>query len=273
MIGWCGGPRWYQESRFGKGLGLLPGIAKRWPLCLRPARRDYAQAGLKLLQPTASEFGCMSSKGERGFQRHNGLDPGYPQRGPYEASEGIYPGRGQGETGGGQDALRALRKWFSDKELPSNCLIGFIAFGIRYLSKELLGAHDGLHCCKNVIAGEGLRRPAFRGIQGETKQSRETATLARRSASACRHSSVANLFVFFAFNPCPGQGHRRSAQKCLDKSRKEFKAFFVNWRNENSWFGLIPTGLRVNFGVLEKTAYEVQEKTGLHSRKKTKGGL
>jgi len=32
-----------------------------------------------------------------------GLDPGYPQRGPYEASDGIYPGRGQGKTGDGQE--------------------------------------------------------------------------------------------------------------------------------------------------------------------------
>ncbi len=28
------------------------------------------------------------------------VDPGYPQRGPYEASEGIYPGRGQGKNSG-----------------------------------------------------------------------------------------------------------------------------------------------------------------------------
>ena len=28
-----------------------------------------------------------------------GVDPGYTQRGPYEALEGIYPGRGQGKTG------------------------------------------------------------------------------------------------------------------------------------------------------------------------------
>ncbi len=34
-----------------------------------------------------------------------GFDPEYPRRGPYEASEGIYPGRGQGKTGGGQGNL------------------------------------------------------------------------------------------------------------------------------------------------------------------------
>ena len=101
-----------------------------------------------------------------------------------------------------------------------------------------------------------------RGAICETRRSRDEQARQR-----------AELLVFFAFNHCSGQGHRRSAQKCLDKNRKEFKAFFVNWRNENSWFGLIPTGMRVNSGVLEKTAYEVQKKTGLHARKRTKGGL
>jgi hypothetical protein len=38
--------------------------------------------------PTASEFGCMSLVGESGC-------------GPYEPSEGAYPGRGQGQTVGG----------------------------------------------------------------------------------------------------------------------------------------------------------------------------
>ena len=34
-----------------------------------------------------------------------GLGPGYPQCGPYEASEGIYPGRGQGKTRSGQNSF------------------------------------------------------------------------------------------------------------------------------------------------------------------------
>ncbi len=34
-----------------------------------------------------------------------GVDPGYPQRGPHEASGEIYPGRGQGKTEGGQEEL------------------------------------------------------------------------------------------------------------------------------------------------------------------------
>ena len=37
----------------------------------------------------------MSSKGEVGFNVITGVDPGYPQRGPYETSEGTYPDRMQ----------------------------------------------------------------------------------------------------------------------------------------------------------------------------------
>ena len=44
----------------------------------------------------------MSLKGGGvGLNVMTGLDPDAPQRGPYEASEGIYPGRRQGKTGGG----------------------------------------------------------------------------------------------------------------------------------------------------------------------------
>jgi len=32
-----------------------------------------------------------------------GVDPGYLQCGPYEASKGIYSGRGQGKIGGGAE--------------------------------------------------------------------------------------------------------------------------------------------------------------------------
>jgi hypothetical protein len=45
--------------------------------------------------------------------------------------------------------LRAARRSFSDTELASNCLMTFIAFGVRYLRKKLLGAHDSLHCDSN----------------------------------------------------------------------------------------------------------------------------
>ncbi len=41
--------------------------------------------------------------GRVGFNVMGGLDPGYPQRGPYEASEEIYPDRGQGKTGVAKD--------------------------------------------------------------------------------------------------------------------------------------------------------------------------
>jgi len=41
----------------------------------------------------------MSLKGRVGFNVTMSLDPLYPQGGPYEASEGIYPGRRQGQTG------------------------------------------------------------------------------------------------------------------------------------------------------------------------------
>jgi hypothetical protein len=40
-----------------------------------------------------------------GIHVMTGFDPGYPQRGPAEASEGIYPGRGQGKTGGGTSLM------------------------------------------------------------------------------------------------------------------------------------------------------------------------
>jgi len=42
----------------------------------------------------------MSLRGGVGLHAIMGLDPDYLQRGPYEASEGIYPDRGRGKTGG-----------------------------------------------------------------------------------------------------------------------------------------------------------------------------
>jgi len=44
----------------------------------------------------------MSLKEKVTFNVHTGLDPVCRQRGPYEASEGIYPGRGQGKKLGAQ---------------------------------------------------------------------------------------------------------------------------------------------------------------------------
>ncbi len=49
-----------------------------------------------------------------------GLDPDYPQRGPYEASEGIYPGRGQGKTGGGQGSEVARHQVLSSPSRGKN---------------------------------------------------------------------------------------------------------------------------------------------------------
>jgi len=42
---------------------------------------------------------CISFKEKLGFQDHRGINPDCPQRGPYEASEGTYPGRGQEKLG------------------------------------------------------------------------------------------------------------------------------------------------------------------------------
>ncbi|HVP80350.1 MAG TPA: hypothetical protein VMV04_20905, partial [Thermodesulfobacteriota bacterium] len=42
--------------------------------------------------------------GRVGIHVMTGVDPGYPQRGPYEGSEGTSPGRTQGKTGGGRAA-------------------------------------------------------------------------------------------------------------------------------------------------------------------------
>ncbi len=138
MIRCGGGTRRYRESRLGKGLGLLPRSLKRWPPCLR--RSGFAQAGLKLLQPVPlcpaldvliardlcsgirSIFARDRGGSPKRLHRPNrfsvwlrelegggrvdlhvyGLDPGYPQRGPYEASEGIYPGRRRGKLGVGK---------------------------------------------------------------------------------------------------------------------------------------------------------------------------
>ncbi|HVP80927.1 MAG TPA: hypothetical protein VMV04_23815, partial [Thermodesulfobacteriota bacterium] len=44
--------------------------------------------------------------GRVGIHVMTGVDPGYPQRGPYEGSEGTSPGRTQGKTGGGQEKTK-----------------------------------------------------------------------------------------------------------------------------------------------------------------------
>jgi hypothetical protein len=64
----CGHSRCYGEPSpisgisFGLGLGLelLAETDSRWRPCLRPARRDYGQAGLKLFQPVPLHLGIDS---------------------------------------------------------------------------------------------------------------------------------------------------------------------------------------------------------------------
>ena len=122
MIRWCGGTRRYRESRLGKGLGLLPEIIEE-------------VAALKLLQPVplCPALNVLIAKdlcsGIRFiFARDRGgspkrldrpnrfrvwlreLEGGEPQRGPYEASEGIYPGRRRGKLGVGKIAIYPARK-------------------------------------------------------------------------------------------------------------------------------------------------------------------
>jgi hypothetical protein len=53
-----------------------------------------------------------SEGGRVGFNVMTGLDPGYPQCRPYQASEGTYPGRGQGELEEGKS------HGLVDKEFP-----------------------------------------------------------------------------------------------------------------------------------------------------------
>ncbi len=57
------------------------------------------------LQVLLNEF----EGGRVGFNVMTSLCPDYPQRGPYEASEGIYPGRGQGKAGGGDKLSEGLK--------------------------------------------------------------------------------------------------------------------------------------------------------------------
>jgi hypothetical protein len=48
----------------------------------------------RLHRPNLFGFGCIGLKEKQGFQDLAGFHPVCPQRGPYEASEGIYPGHG-----------------------------------------------------------------------------------------------------------------------------------------------------------------------------------
>ena len=64
--------------------------------------RDQGGSLKRLNRPNRFRVGYLGLKGRVGINLMPDFDPGYPQRGPYEASEGIYPGGGQGKTGGGQ---------------------------------------------------------------------------------------------------------------------------------------------------------------------------
>jgi hypothetical protein len=123
-IGGCGGPGRYQETKRGKGLALFPEIAEKGaalkllqpgPLC--PDRWESLDSGIgsflardrggslkRLHRPNGFSVWLPEFEGGGvGIHVRTGLDPGYPQRGLDEASEGIYPGRGQGKTGGWQE--------------------------------------------------------------------------------------------------------------------------------------------------------------------------
>jgi hypothetical protein len=52
--------------------------------------------------PTASQFGCMSLKGENGVQRHDDLDRFTLNAGLMKTSEEIFPSRGREKKGMGE---------------------------------------------------------------------------------------------------------------------------------------------------------------------------
>ena len=54
---------------------------------------------------------------------------------------------------------------------------------IEFVWNLILRTLDSLECERCVIASEAPRRPAFRGIQGEAKQSPEIATSSRQSGT------------------------------------------------------------------------------------------
>ena len=56
----------------------------------------------KLHRPNLLGFDYMGFKGKTGLKFLPGPNPVCPQRGPYEASEGIYPVMGNEKTGGGR---------------------------------------------------------------------------------------------------------------------------------------------------------------------------
>jgi len=59
----------------------------------------------RLHRPNLLGICCISLKEKPGYQDHRGSTPDCPQRGPYEASEGIYHGRGQEKLGVGKSIL------------------------------------------------------------------------------------------------------------------------------------------------------------------------
>jgi hypothetical protein len=63
-------------------------------MCFIIARSGRVPEGASSAQPSRV---CLSgSMGKPGFKILRGFNPVCPQRGPYEASEGIYPSHGQG---------------------------------------------------------------------------------------------------------------------------------------------------------------------------------
>jgi hypothetical protein len=78
------------------------------PLCLTLLRKDlfhFARPGWVPEEASSAQpfRGLLHMlQGETGVSRSREVNPDSPQRGPYEASEGIYPGHGQQKLGAGK---------------------------------------------------------------------------------------------------------------------------------------------------------------------------
>ena len=77
----------------------MGGLIGGWAFTFRNRvifRRDRGESLEKLHRPYRFRVWLLEFKGRRvGINIMTGLDPDYPQRGPYEAPEGTYPGRGR----------------------------------------------------------------------------------------------------------------------------------------------------------------------------------
>ncbi len=86
---------------------------------------DQGRSPERLHRPNRFSVWLLELEGGRvGIHVMTGVDPGYPQRGPYEGSEGIYPDRGQGKTGGGQAIKRLVKIIFLKSAFPLNVFPG-----------------------------------------------------------------------------------------------------------------------------------------------------